>query len=63
MICLSESYLDASVSFDNDNLKINVYKLVRVDHPGNVKRGGVCVCVCVCVCYEESLPVRCLPNS
>ena len=22
-----------------------------------------CVCVCVCVCYEESLPVRCLPNS
>ena len=25
----------------------------------------VCVCarVCVCVYYEESLPVRCLPNS
>ena len=50
MTCLSESYLDASVSSDNDNLNINGYKLVRADHPGNVKRGGVCVCVCVCVC-------------
>ena len=57
MICLSESYLDASVSSDNDNLNINGYKLVRADHPGNVKRGGVCVY------FKESLPVRCLPNS
>ena len=45
MICLSESYLHASVSSENDNLNINGYKLVRADHPGNVKRGGVCVCV------------------
>ena len=43
MICLSESYIDASVSSDNDNLNINWYKLVRADHPGNGKRGGVCV--------------------
>ena len=42
-ICLSEFYLDASVSSDNDYLNINGYKLVRADHPGNVKRGGVCV--------------------
>ena len=41
MICLSESYLDPSS--DNDNQNINEYKLVRADHPGNVKRGGVCV--------------------
>ena len=57
MICLSESYLDASAPSDNDNLNINSYKLVRVDHPGNVKRGGVRVY------FKKSLPVRCLPNS
>ena len=37
MICLLESYLDVSVSSDNDNLKINGYQLVRPDHPGNIK--------------------------
>ena len=56
MICLSESYLDESVSSDNDNLNINGYKLVRADHPGNVKRGGVCVY------FKEYLPVKCLSN-
>ena len=43
MICLLKSYLDSSVSSDNDNLKIYGYKLVRADHPENVKRGAVCV--------------------
>ena len=57
MICLLESHLDASESSDNDNLNINGYKLVRADHPGNVKRGGACVY------FKQSLPVRCLPNS
>ena len=57
MINLSESYLDASVSFDNDNLNINGYMLVRADHPGNVKRGGMCLY------FKESLPVKCLSNS
>ena len=45
VICLSESYLDASVSSDNDNLNINRYNLVRADHPGNEKRGDVSVCI------------------
>ena len=57
MICLSESYLDASVSSDIGNLNINGHKLVTADHPGNVKRGGVCVY------FKGSLPVKCLPNS
>ena len=30
--------------------------MVRADHPGNIKRGGVCVY------SKESLPVNCLPN-
>ena len=56
MICLSESYLDSSASFNNDNLYIKDYKLLRADHPWNVKRGGACVY------FKESLPVSCLPN-
>ena len=56
MICLSEPYLDSSVSSDNDNLYIRDYKLVRADHPGNIKRRGACVY------FKESLPVRCLPK-
>ena len=28
------------------------YKLIRADHPNNIKRGGVCIY------YKESLPVR-----
>ena len=44
MICLSESFLAATVSYDNDNLNIKGYKLVRADHPGKVKkRWSVCV--------------------
>ena len=56
MTYLSESYLDSTVSSDNDNLYMRDYKLVRTDHPGNIKRGGVCVS------FKESLPVSCLPN-
>ena len=56
MICLSESYLDASPSSDNENLNINSCKLVRADHPGNIKRGAVCVY------FKKSLTVRCLPT-
>ena len=66
VIFLSESYLDASLSFNNDNLNINGYKLVRADClKNNVKADSVCVCVCVyvCECVKESLPVQCLPNS
>ena len=40
MICLIESYLDSYASSDNDNLCIKDYKLLRADHPGNVKTGG-----------------------
>ena len=32
--------VDSSLSSDNDNLYIRDYKLVRADHPGNIKRGG-----------------------
>ena len=41
LICLTETYLDSTVH--PNNLLINGYKLVRSDHPDNVKRGGVCL--------------------
>ena len=41
MICLSKYYLDSTVSSENGNLYIRDYKLVRADHSGNIKRGGV----------------------
>ena len=45
MIYLSESYLDSSVSSDNDYLYIKEFKFVRADHPVNIKRGGVCMAI------------------
>ena len=54
IICVSGSYLDSTFSSDNEDRK--GYKLVRADHPNNIKRGGVCVY------FRESLPVRVVPN-
>ena len=50
--CLSETYLDSSIPSDNASLELEGYKLVRADHPNNVKQGGGCI-----YC-KESLPVR-----
>ena len=49
-LCLSETYLDASVP--DSLLEIDRYNLVCADHPNDTKRGGVCIY------YKESLPVR-----
>ena len=50
-ICLSESYLDSILS-DDKNLCLDGYKLIRADHPKNIKLGGVCVH------YREILPLK-----
>ena len=42
IICLSETFLDSTVSQDDENIMINGYSLLRADHPSNSKRGGVC---------------------
>ena len=39
VICLSETYLDSSISNDDDNLEIPGYDLYTVNHPSNTKRG------------------------
>ena len=43
IVCLSETYLDSNTAPDNDNLEISGYNLIRLDHPSNSKREGVCI--------------------
>ena len=54
VVCLSETYLNASISNDDDSLKVPGYNLFRADHPSNTKRRGVCIC------YRNSLPLKIL---
>ena len=43
ILCLSETYLDATISSNDSNLIIPGYNLYRADHPSNVKREGTCI--------------------
>ena len=52
ILCISETYLDSSVSIDGTTLSLPVLNLVWLDYPSNVKRGGVCLC------YKETLFLR-----
>ena len=54
VICLSETYLDSSIPFNEKNLDIPGYKLVPADQPSNSKPGRVCVY------YRYSLPLKIL---
>ena len=41
IICIFETYLDSSVSYDDPRLNLSGNKLVRADNLSNNKRGGV----------------------
>ena len=43
IVCLSETYLNSSFPFDDDNLDIPGYIMVRADHQANSEREGVCI--------------------
>ena len=43
ILCLSETYLDSTISSNDSNLIIPGYDLYRADYPFNVKRGGICI--------------------
>ena len=51
IICLSETFLDSTIAQNDGNINIKGYSLLRADHPGNSKRGGVCLY------YKEYLPL------
>ena len=54
IICLSETYLDSSISSNDPELLLDGYELIRADHPMNLKRGGVCIY------YKQTLPINVL---
>ena len=51
-ICISETYLDSFVTHNIENIQLDGYSLIRFDHPGDSKRGGVCLW------YEVSLGAK-----
>ena len=50
--CISETYLDSSLTHNNENIQLERYSLIRSDHPSDSKRGGVWLH------YKESLGVK-----
>ena len=54
IICLPETYLNSEISTDDRNVGIPGYYVLRVDHPSNNKRGGVCIF------YRTTLSLRVL---
>ena len=57
IICLSETYLTSTTDINDEDLKIPGYIMHCVDHPSDVKRGGVCIY------YKTMLPLEVLPTS
>ena len=51
IVCLSETFLNSSIQNDDYKLKINGYNLIRSDHPGDSKKGGLCIY------YKEHIPL------
>ena len=43
LVSISKTYLDSSTAYDDGNLEIAGYNLIRSDHPSNKRRGGVCI--------------------
>ena len=43
ILCLSEPYLDSTISSKEINLIIPGYNLYSADYPSNVKHGGICI--------------------
>ena len=50
--CLSETFLDSSISIDDDNLQIPGYSSVRAEDPSNTKQDGVLLY------YNSFLPIK-----
>ena len=48
-------YLIHDTLSDDDNLQKPGYKLIRVDHPSNQKRGSICL-------YHKDFPLRKVNN-
>ena len=56
-ICLSETYLDSSVPYDDPRLNLPSYKLVKADNLSNNKRDGVGIH------FKETLAIWSVPTN
>ena len=56
IICLSETFLDSSISDYDPGLDLDGYNLLGCDHPSNSNRGGVCIY------YKYHLPLYRKPS-
>ena len=43
IICISENFLDSTISDDNNIFHNEGYNLIRADHLDNIERGAVCL--------------------
>ena len=43
IICLSETFLNSFIQNDDDTIKIEGHNLIRLDHPSDSKKGGICI--------------------
>ena len=55
IICLSKTYLDSSVSYDDPRLNFSGHRLVTADKLSNNKRSGVGIY------FKETLALRSVP--
>ena len=51
-ICISETYLDSSVTHNNEKIQLDGYSLISSDHTSDSKIDGPCLY------YKESLDVK-----
>ena len=56
IFCLTETFLDSSVSLEDTKLAIEGYKLFRCDHASNLRRDGVCLY------FKDHLPLTLRPD-
>ena len=56
IFCLTETFLDSSISSEDPRLAIEGYKLFRCDHPSNLRKGGVCLY------FKDHLPLALRPD-
>ena len=50
IICITETFLNKT--YEDNDLNLNGYNLLRANHPSNAKRGGVCIY------YKETLALK-----
>ena len=51
VICLSETFLNCSIDSSDTRILIDRYNFIRLDHPSDSRRGGVCIY------YIEHIPL------